>query len=186
MEAQELHLGNGKSTGIFFCGKCRHVASSKESAEECCAPPKCKTCGEVSENRHLECRKCTEARFEREERERFEKAEKVDGSKYAGWVYADNLSNHNNGYFESIEEIFDLYAEDEWPEYVWCCDEVQFVCASFDDAIEGCFDRAPEDWDSDELEGVDELKAAIEKFNAANAKLKSYHPDYSRAIVLKK
>ena len=47
-------------------------------------------------------------------------------------------------------------------------------------------DEAYEDFDCDEILGVDELKAAIEAFNLANKHHVSYVPDYTKAVIIDK
>jgi hypothetical protein len=53
-------------------------------------------------------------------------------------------------------------------------------------ATERMADTAWEDWDPDSLHWLEELKAALEKFNEANAAVCSYFPDYTKAVLVPK
>ena len=46
--------------------------------------------------------------------------------------------------------------------------------------------EAYEDFDFNDLNGLTELKAALDAFNAANEDKISYSPDYKRAVILTK
>jgi hypothetical protein len=54
----------------------------------------------------------------------------------------------------------------------------------YDRITDGFIDEAPEEWDGEGLSGVNEFKAAIEAFNAANSELVSWFPNYKRALLL--
>jgi hypothetical protein len=67
---------------------------------------------------------------------------------------------------------------------VWSCKKNHFAVADVSDITERICDNAYEGFDPDDLNGLDELKAAIEKFNDANKDVVSYEPDYGLAILL--
>jgi hypothetical protein len=73
---------------------------------------------------------------------------------------------------------------DEKPKYVWACRENHFALADVRDITDRIADEAYEDFDLNDLKGLEELKAAIDKFNEANRDVVSYEPDYSTAILL--
>lgn len=186
MNATELHLKDGKSAGIFFCAKCRHVAGSQHLAEQCCNNYLCSKCGkDVGSRMWLVCEPCRDAADLEKERERFEKSEKL--TEWNGWVYLEGTGRE--GFSESLSDFYDNWADDhdeggELPKYVWACKANHFVRADVSDITERMCDDAYEDFEPDTLNGLDELKAALDKFNEVNAAVCSYQPDYSKAILL--
>jgi len=186
MNATELYLKDGKPTHIFYCEKCRYISSSQELAEQCCKNYQCSQCGKDTGQRAWTiCDDCRAANSAEKERERFEKAEKL--SDWDGWVYLEGTGN--DGYHQSLSDFYDNWADDHdeggtLPEYVWSCRPNHFVRADVSDITERMDDEAYEDFDPETLNGLPELKAAIETFNAANASVCSYEPDYSKAILI--
>ena len=186
MNAIELYLEHGKSAGIFYCEKCRQVAGSQVLAEQCCQNYLCSKCGkDVGSRSWLVCDACRAADETAKERERFEKAEKLTA--WDGWVYLEGTGN--NGYSESLSDFYDRWAdangEDaDLPEYVWACKSEQFVTVDFDGIMENIEENGYEDFDSRTLNGLEELKAAIKQFEAANAGVLSYSPDFTKAILI--
>ncbi len=186
MNAIELYHQDGKSTGVFYCTKCRCVKRTKEEADKCCEPTKCQYCGKESGHQnYLCCDTCKEINEAKKEADRFEKAEKKTA--WDGWVYLDGTGR--DGYSESIEDFWENWENDadesaEKPKYVWACKKNHFAVADVSDITERIADNGYEDFDVDTLDGLDELKAAIEKFNDANKEVVSYEPDYGVAILL--
>lgn len=186
MNATELYLKEGKSAGIYYCGKCRNVAASQHLAEQCCQNYLCSKCGkDVGSRSWLVCDSCRAASEVDKERERFEKAEKLTA--WGGLVYLDGTGR--DGFSESISDFWDNWESDhdesdEKPKYVWACKANHFVRADLSDITEPIDGAAYEDWDWQTLNGLDDLKAALDKFNEANAAVCSYLPDYSKAILL--
>ncbi len=77
-------------------------------------------------------------------------------------------------------------AGEEWPEYVWAAKPTTViqgldVASVVEHRIEA---HGWEDMDDNDLNGVAELQAALDKFEEANATVKSYWPDYTTAILL--
>jgi len=119
MNAFELFMPDGKSAGIYACGKCRLVYSPKwfvednaselamGQAEKCCRPPVCNKCGvELPlHNGWVSCDKCRRERGMVEEASRFEKAEKISWSDWDGPVYCEEFAGHHDGYFENLEHV---------------------------------------------------------------------------------
>lgn len=186
MNAIELYHQDGKSAGIFYCSSCRHVKRTEGEANECCTPTKCRYCGKESGRQHyLACESCDRANQAKKEEERFEKARKL--TEWDGWVYLDGTGN--NGYSESISDFWDNWESDhdeadEKPAYVWACKENHFAVVDISYITDRIDDDAYEDFNTDGLKGLEELKAAIEKFNEANKDVVSYEPDYGIAILL--
>ena len=184
MNAAELFLKNLKegnihyqSADVWYCDTCRHVHKTQEAAEKCCRNYKCSVCGCDTGARHYTaCQPCMRKDGERRERERFDKAEKL--TTWAGAVY------EHGEYYPDLDTF--LSCVDERPDYVWACIERPLVHADEDDITSRIFDEAYEGFEPDDLKGLDELRAAIKVFNEANAGLKLYHVDYTKAVLIPK
>lgn len=99
--------------------------------------------------------------------------------------------NHgpNDGFFESLDALLEWHedeAEDDinpLPNYVFTCREIPFRGLDASDLIECCtedsFDGAYE-----QVDGHAELQAACAAFNAANAHLVTYEPDWKKAVAV--
>lgn len=187
MNATELYLKDGRFAGIFYCSECHLVKLTKDQADRCCEPTKCQYCGKESGRKHyLACESCERANQLKKEAERFDKAEKL--TQWDGWVFLEGTGR--DGHYESLSDFWDNwelehYEADEKPKYVWTCKKIHFAVADVSDITERIADNGYEDFDTDDLNGLDDLKAAIEKFNEANKDVVSYEPDYKRAVILK-
>lgn len=183
VNAIELFHKDGRSAGVWHCEKCRIVAPSQEQAEACCRPYKCTGCGAECERYHTLCRVCVEAKQEQQERERFDKAEKL--TEWDGWVYSDGRG-FQDGYFDSLDDFMEFVLEEgiEPPNYVWACKSEAFACIDVDHVLEHIEQNGYDDFDSDTLKGIPELKAALNAFTEANKDVLSYTPDYSTAVLL--
>lgn len=122
-----------------------------------------------------------------QEQQRFEKAEKIAAADYDGWVFLEG-AGYNEGYFESVEYLKEWIEEGsdnpEYPKYVWACIGRPIVNLDFDNCLPSIYNNAYEGFEADDLSGLEELEAALEKFNEVNKNLKCYYPDYKRVIVL--
>lgn len=188
MNATELFHADGRTADVFYCGKCRIVKRTKDEAEHCCAPRVCECGAVISEPYYTVCDACRRLRDIQRERERFEKAEKL--AEWDGPVFIDGLG-HDEGYFRSVDDLMDYLADwedDEGPqpthEYAWTCDSVPFVHVRFSDLLDRFGDDAYEDWEPEDLKGVDELKAALRAFEEANKECVAWEPNYRRALIL--
>ena len=166
------------------------MARSQETATACCTEPKCQTCGEARASGWIHCDSCRAKLAAQKEKDRFDAAEKIPAANYTGWVYSDAIGS-NNGFSTSVEEFsdaFECHAEPgtEPPAYVWACAETHFCHADIGDITSGMEGEAYEDFDFNDLNGLTELKAALDAFNAANEDKISYSPDYKRAVILTK
>lgn len=188
MNAQQLYklTLNNTAAGYdpvdaWYCGKCGRIAYDKTGAEKCCVPRTCDTCKQPCDMR--ECNDCFNKRAAAQELARFEKADKV--STFDGWVYTDTGYGYQEGYFRSVDELFDWLAEHELAlDYVWTCKATQFVSVDTDTIYENIEDNGYEDFERADLLGTTELEAAIAVFEKANEGIVSYEPDYTTALVL--
>lgn len=186
-EAIELYKQDGTATGIYYCSECRVVYPSKEAASRCHGKVLC-ACGDVLtdyyDRRRGTCVNCNltdyREREAKQEKERFEKAEKIPAAEWDDWVYL------GDEYYQCVEDALDGYLEGHEPEYVWAAKNVGLPMATIDNIIEQVCDGGWEDMDSDDLDGVDELEAAIAAFNEANRDKQVYQVDYSKAILILK
>ena len=189
MNATELHIltgpGEHKPSGVWFCQTCRSVACSQASAEQCCKPYKCEVCGqEVATKYWTICKSCRDIADANAERVRFEKADKVHADWYDGWVYCEG--HGNNGFSESLEEMLKGCYDDgcDRPQYVWACKSKEFVKVRLSRVLEDICEEGYEDFETDDLNGLEELKAAVIAFELANKMHVAYEPDYKRAILI--
>jgi hypothetical protein len=185
MNATELFHKDGRPAGVFYCGECRIIFKDASSAELCCGSYKCEDCGKGTGSRSwLVCDGCRSERDRKRELERFERAEKL--TDWDGWVYDEGSGR--NGYHQSVADLLEFYEDEERqpPEYVWACDSTAFATLGIDRVKDWILDGgdAYEDFDPDDLNGLEELSRALEKFNEANAAVLSYHPNYKRAVLV--
>jgi len=187
MNAIELFQKDGKQTGAFYCEKCRLIYQSSERANQCCNNYHCNYCGKDTGSRfRLICDPCQELKFENKEKERFEKSEKL--TSYDGWVYSEG-HGYKDGYFESLEDFYDWASEldeNDWPEYVWTCTPNYFVQADIQDISQQICDNSHEDFDFDDLDGIQELEKALDQFNEKNNSVCSYEVNYKQSVLVKK
>lgn len=187
MNAVQLLLPDHRESGVWFCTKCRLAYSSEPSASRCCNKPACTDCGKEHDAPGLQCRSCFDLRQEKREAERFAKAKKVPMEEYSGWLQRDGTGGYiTDGYHENADDLI-TYCKDNGepvPEYAWACTPTQFATADIGRIIESICEDAYEDFNPDDLVGVDKLEAAINEFNEANKHHLSYSPDYSTAVLL--
>ena len=191
MNATELYIASNpeeyKPSGVWFCQTCRSVACNQASAEACCKPTKCSVCGkEVATKYWTICKSCRDAKDAKEELDRFNKAEKIQANQYDGWVFCEG--NGNNGFSESVYELCEQCDDDglDRPAYAWACRPKEFVKVCLSRVLEDICEDGYEDFDTDDLKGLEELKAAVAAFEVANKMHVAYQPDYNRAILVPK
>lgn len=181
MNAIELFLKDGKSAGVYYCEKCKIVNNSKEFSDQCCQNYLCKQCGKDTGSRfQLICNTCYNVKRIQGERVRFEKAEKV--TEWSGPVYCEGVG-YNEGYASCVDDLLDDVEPEDMPKYVWTCDSRPTCDLDYYDIIENATQDAHEDFDSGTLEGEDELKSAIEKFNELNKGSVTWEPNYKKALL---
>lgn len=188
---QLIRQDNRKPVSIWACGKCGYTSFAEDIADSCCAP--CKTCGGETPSIYPgECSDCRWNRIARQEKARLadlaSKA-KRDPS-WNDWVFSDEYSGGSDGFFESPKEFMEQLNDDidrdpdlVRPEFVWATVSRPIVNISVDDVLSLITEDRPENWDEGDLNGVDELKVAIEAFNAANPSL-MYEPDRKVIVPL--
>lgn len=185
MNPVELHLLDGRSAGVWACGKCRHVHSTLDAACRCC-DHRCRTCGVETPRYWTICTDCRTAKLKSEWAEREAKAAKIE--QWDGWVYAEGCG-WNDGYFESLEHLTEWLEDDDSgsdrPEYVFTCVVIPFRKYDVAHIIEAVCEELYDDA-ADDLAGVPELSAAIDAFNAANSHLVTYSPNWNLMVKVPK
>lgn len=190
MNAENLHLKDGTPTRAWYCSTCHIVYQTQNAAEACCRPAVCESCGQEMDKPKSwhKCDKCRDAAFESgrvaKESERFAAAKKVTA--FDGWVYCEYIDNHNDGFFESLEQLIDFCQDEEeiMPDYCWSCNAVSFVNLDISNALEDIEQNGYEDFDASDCKGLDTLQAAVKVFNEANRNTVKYEPNYDLAVML--
>jgi hypothetical protein len=183
-EAIELYKQDGTTAGIFYCSECRVVHPTKEQAEWCHGERLC-SCGEkITQGYQRTCDACGTKAFRAEqaakEAKRFERAKKIKDSEYTG--------EHvmcGDSYYESVEEAIDQFLEGQEPEYVWACKEHGIPTVDLEDVTTRILEEMWDDAETSDLNGIDELEAALAAFNKANETIQMWDTDYSTAILVK-
>lgn len=188
---QLIRPDNGQPTRIWICGVCG-AESAKGITDLCCAP--CSTCGGAAKKNDMgECSDCRRRRFDEKERARLANlaAKAKQEPNWSGWVYSESYNGGSDGFFDSPEEFMGRINDDidrdpdlGRPEFVWATVSRPIVNIDVDDVIGLITEDRPEDWEESDLNGVDELKAALAAFNAANTAL-MYEPDFTVIVPLK-
>ena len=182
---KKLPDGGYVATGVFYCSECRVVHATEKQAQRCHGEALC-ACGEKIEDRYGDlCPKCRmkewAAKDAVREAEHFEKATKIAEAEYKGeMVYLDDK------YFSEVEDAIDDYLPGQEPEYVWACKDQGVPLANAESIYENLLENMWEDADVSDLNGVDELEAAVKAFNEANRSISVFVPDYSTAILVEK
>lgn len=205
MNAIQLFTEGGKPLDIWCCSECKSLSlgrrddgqlrNSREAAEECCTAPLCRFCEKPIEDwktRHGMPQWHNECRNERDRQREIERLnEAIEMTDYAGFVYSDDISGYREGFFDDISDLLDHmdcdHVDDETgeplprPEFVFCCTpERHYV--DVDRIIEDATSDGYEDM-ADNLQGVSELRAAVDAFNELNkVAMTSYHPDYKHKV----
>ena len=129
--------------------------------------------------------KCFSATSTRHDAERFAAAEKI--TSWNGPVYCEGVG-YNEGYFSDLGEFLDYAAdrfEDGFPSHLWTCETIPVVNLDLEQILENEIENCSiEDFDQDELQGREELDAAMEKFNELNKDRTYYEANYKKALVL--
>ena len=183
MNPRQLFFEGGEPAGRWACGKCGFDGhTDREQAERCCV---CNYCGEPVDRKkygagyHHECQR---ASFERDRLRKLAAAELVED--YAGPVYVEGLGS--SGYFEDMDDLLDYLCgsrgDRSWPQFANCCDVEPFEF-DLDSALENEASDHHEDI-VDCLNGIAELREAVDRFNAENAKVASWHVDEDRKVAV--
>lgn len=188
---QLIRPDSGQPADMWACGKCNRLCQCKEVVETCCSP--CRTCGKPPKPTGMgTCWECRSNEFAASERVRLANlASKAKRDpEWSGWVFSDEYSGGSDGFFDSPEEFMEQLNDDidrdpdlGRPEFVWATVSRPIVNIGVDDVLGLITEDRPENWDESDLNGVDELKAAIDAFNAANPAL-MYEPDRKVIVPL--
>jgi hypothetical protein len=90
----------------------------------------------------------------------------------------------NDKFYTEIEDAIDPYLPGQEPEYVWACTDVGVPRATTESLYENLIENMWEDADVSDLNGVEELEAAMTAFNEANKGIHVYQTDYTTAILV--
>jgi hypothetical protein len=193
MNAIYLHLPDGTPTKWSMCTECKQVAApgNYDLSVKCCT---CYDCGlplakderipwVEGKGKALYHRKCQEERQRKRESERLEKAELL--TDYDGPIYCDGWrGSFGDGYFADVQELAETLDDDEdqsaRPDFAFCCDSRQYSL-DIDSALENSTEEMYDDA-SDDLDGVEELRAAVGAFNKLNENVRTYDVDYKHKV----
>ena len=185
MNARELFTAGGEPSGLWQCAACKRVSLVAIAAEECCRPYKCDMCGcEIPRKLYrTRCSDCIEKADRARMRERMDRAQRLDReTPYCPeqeWFWCEHGSSRNEGY-GSWDELME--AAEEWlretdpadrPEHIvmWVAGTEPLVKVNSMWLTEHIADNAWDEFDIDDLNGLDELEEALRKFNEANSSL---------------
>lgn len=179
MNPQELFLADGKTAGVWFCQKCKAIHGQRVLADQCC-DRKCHTCGEPCKPYYTVCSSCLAKSIALQEQERFKKAQKVPEHEWAGGVF------YGDTYYSSVADFRDYHADEDVAHvhYLWAADPEKFAHIDADRVLERIGEDGYDGFDTNDLNGVDELKRAIDAFNEANKEILAYHENTNVAVVL--
>lgn len=184
MNTIELQYPDGTPSGVYYCGECRGIKRHRPDADQCCVPPTCQDCGKPTPHEfYRKCDACCALTKASAETALFARAEKL--SEWAGPVYLGDCGP-KDGFFDNLSSLEDWLYDERLPRpsYVWTCHSTPFCQVDYESLIENVSTEAYDDWDTDGISGEAELRAAIEKFNEANADIVTWSPDRTRVLVL--
>lgn len=182
MNAVQLLLPDGRPSGVWFCGQCRNVHCAEDLANSCCSPRICRTCGVIIQSTYKTiCDVCFRESVIKRDREKFIAAEKIREEDGTGMMYVEG---EPSGYYESSDALIQACEESgvEPPSYAWLCEKRHFVKVSLDRILDDIAEDGYEDFDTDDLNGIPELEAAIEKFEKANHDTYAWAPNFKKAV----
>lgn len=155
-------------------------------ASRCCST-RCETCGELRSMGRSYCPPCTKAHSEKLESEQFAKATQIDLANYDGeMLYRDGF--WNEGYVEVNDWVHDFtyVPEGKRPTYAYAC--VAMPAPTFDvhEHVKEYLENA--EYHEEAMEHADGvlLDLAEKLINKALEDVRSFYPDYTRAILLPK
>jgi hypothetical protein len=182
--AVRLYKPDGTSAGVFMCSVCRRVHATEDQADWCHGERLC-ACGKKIQQGYFQskCNECQGKEWREKEAakeaERFEKATKIKASDYAGeHVFCGDQ------YYDSVGDAVDQFLEGQEPEYVWACQDSHLPKVDLEDITCNLLDNMWDDADTSDLNGIEELEAALKAFNEANESVQMWEVDYSTAILV--
>lgn len=190
MNATELFHADGRSAGVWFCGKCRRVYAEGflDLAAQCCEPKSCSRCKEPYDREwvYTVCRECLTIVQSEQTQKKWDAAVKVDGADFGGGVYDEDGEAFHHDLGEFLESLYERAAEDEAQPVrlprVFATKKMEFRIEAdrlISDLLEHHHEDAYEQIDAAELRQLQEL---LDAWCSANDP-ESVEPDYSRAIV---
>ena len=182
-------MANVKEKLLPYCGECGLVyPEGSELAARCCTCSECQLVVKKGEghwtNIHKECEKI---RTRRREAEMLARATKLD-------TWDGPVIYNYDDYYATLDDLVEHLGDtienpDEWPEYVYVCDEVPFPAMDLGDILENlCENHGVEDFSSSDIgvpaKVMDNLTSAISAFNAATEQHTScaWHQDNTRVV----
>jgi len=145
---------------------------------------KCYGCGAITGTSTGTCSACWDLKRFRDEQQKLRRATVITAESHDGYVFADGCG-WSDGYFESLEALLEHCDNDsaEPPCFVHPCKPTQPPTLDMSWLCESLVEDQYEDFDSNDLVGIDDLEKAIEAFNARQVSY-SWMWDASRVIVL--
>lgn len=160
----------------FECGECGFTFTRKGAAENCCKEGVCEVCGCGTGSSLTMCDSCRDQK-------KLDAAAEINPDDHDGPVY----SEEHDKYFEDLGEFID-WAEDQeekdLPSFLHPCEERGFPGIDIADAVYNVCQDLFEDA-IDHIVGLEELDAAVKKFNDKQTMI-SWEPDMSKKICVKK
>lgn len=168
-------MGYSENIKGFFCDHCkRYWGDDEMMSKRCCYwKDPCPECGGPHENQgRTMCKKCCD---------KHESDRNAEEMRKATLVLYDGPFWLNGKFYQDTNDYLDHLGEGEEPEefaFVPIIEKVYVLDA--DDMVRECLENHhPIDPDLYEACGVDELRAAVEKFNRDNASQECYYEGFS-------
>lgn len=194
MNAVYLHLPDGTATKWSMCSECHTVDApgNYDLSEKCCT---CYDCGKPlpkderapyadGKGKSLYHRECERKRRMARDADILEEAELI--TDYAGPVYLGGVGRGSFGddFFSDVNELSEHldFHDGERPLFAHCCTQ-RGLNIDLDSILEGVTEEMYEDC-HDDLNGLEELRAAVEAFNKANESIQAWDPDYKRKVAI--
>lgn len=173
MNAKQLRIDGSELVQRWQCQACELIYSAQDIAEGCCV---CRRCGKTKPRNEAGgsfCGVCFTIHHQEQDQKLLETARLV--TDYKGPVCIGDK------YWASLEQMLDGLNPDEVPEYVHTCD-VNHYLLSVEDIVQNLHEEAGLE-DHQDLEGVGDLAAAVDKFNSENKDVEWWSQDTSRKVA---
>jgi hypothetical protein len=185
MNAYYLHKPDGTASAISMCGACGRLSTDFGISEKCCT---CHGCGQPREHPRTGdtfiCGPCERKRRADREAAAMEKAVLAPG--YAGPVFYEGLTgSYGDGCFSDVEELAERLGDgdSELPEFAFCCKALPYCRLNLEQIVESACEETEVD-EAPDLVGIEELQAAVDAFNTANARQIVWVEDRSRKVAM--
>lgn len=172
-----------KSAKVYGCGECGWVHPDQLSAEMCCKSKTCE-CGAPSMPGWTICATCRQEQSEGERERRINAATKVLEKCYEGPVYVEAWGE--GGFFKSMGDLRDHcdIGDQPLPTMVWACQLKRAVVLQLDRVMGLVEDELPDEMDTGDLAGREDLEKALKLFTEANGGLLTWEPDFGHAVIV--